>query len=189
MTGQGSGSTGGRAEKVTPRAEQEARRGGRARLGNALLGAWLGYRHRMDEELASRGFADRRFPDGLVLRMCSGSEDTTISQVGRALGISRQGASKVVAGLRARGYVTVTASPTDGREKIVKPTPRAADFLAALRDAARAIERQLRAEIGSDGLEKLHRLLDHLGGGEQAQPGGPLRELRALGSWRWPETD
>ncbi len=176
-----SGSAGGDAE-------EEARPAGRARLGGALLGAWLGYRRRMDEELAAAGFADRRFADGPVLRMCSDSDETTISQIGRGLGITRQGASKVVSGLRSRGYVTVTASATSGREKVVRLTPRAVDYLAARREAARTIERQLRAEVGSDGLQMLYSLLDHLGGGEQARPGARIRELRA-GGLPWPETD
>jgi DNA-binding MarR family transcriptional regulator len=179
---EGPGSAGGHAG-------HEGRRAGRARLGGALLSGWLGYRRRMDEELAARGFADRRFPDGLVLHMCARSEDTTISQIGRGLGISRQGASKVVAGLRDRGYVTVTASATSGREKIVRLTSRAVDYLTARREAARAIERQVRTEAGPGGLEKLYSLLELLGGGERALPGAHLRELRAIGGLPWLETD
>lgn len=150
------------------------------RLGNALLGAWLGHRRRMDEELAAQGFTDRRFPDRPVLRMCSGPEDTTISQIGRGLGITRQGASKIVAGLSRRGYVTVTASPTNGREKIVRLTDRGAEYRAALRQAAQGIERQLRAEVGSEELESFCRVLDVLGGGERPLPVAYLRELSAL---------
>jgi DNA-binding MarR family transcriptional regulator len=86
--------------------------------------------------------------------MCSAPEGTTIAQIGRQLAITRQGASKIVASLRDRdrdrdrGYVTVTASPTNGREKTVQLTPRAYDYLAAHRSAARGIERQLQAELG-----------------------------------------
>jgi DNA-binding MarR family transcriptional regulator len=134
------------------------------RLGGALRRAWLGYQRRLDEELAAAGFDDRRFPDGRVLRICSKSAEATISQIGRELGITRQGASKVIASLRARGYVTLKASPTDGREKIVKLTARASDYLAAQRKAARAIERQWRAEVGADGFDSLYLLLETLGG-------------------------
>jgi hypothetical protein len=63
--------------------------------------------------------------------------------------------------------VTVRASTTDAREKIVQNTPRAVDYLAAHRKAARAIERQLRTEIGADAVDSLHELLDALGGHEQ----------------------
>jgi biotin operon repressor len=97
-------------------------------LGAALRIAWVGYQRRPDGAMADAGFADRRFPDGRVLPMCRDSPETTISQIGRQLGITRQGASKAVASLRNRGYVTVSASPTSGREKVVNLTPRAIDL-------------------------------------------------------------
>lgn len=139
-----------------------------ARFGVALRQAWVGYRRQLDRELAEAGFADRGFPDGRVLHLCSGASDVTISQIGRELSITRQGASKIVASLRDRGYVTLSPSPTDGREKIVKPSRRAVEFLAAQRAAARRIEARIREELGDDVLEGLYRLLDALG--EEDQP-------------------
>src|SRR6185312_12740771 len=120
--------------------EPEAVRGG---LGPALRRAWVGYQRRLDEELAAAGYADRALPDLRVLRICLRSPETTISQIGRELGITRQGAGKVVATLRDRGYVTLTESATDGREKFVTPTPHALDYLAAHRRAVRVVERRL----------------------------------------------
>jgi DNA-binding MarR family transcriptional regulator len=64
-----------------------------------------------------------------------------------------------VASLRDRGYVCITDSATDRREKIVTLTERAMSFLDAHRKAARKIERQLRAAVGADGFEALARLL------------------------------
>jgi DNA-binding MarR family transcriptional regulator len=138
-----------------------------AGIGAALRRAWIGYQVRLDEAMAAAGFDDRRFPDGRVLRMCSDPAGTTISHIGRQLGITRQGAGKIVAALRDRGYVEVGASMSSGREKTVTLTPRATAYLAAHRKAARRIERQLHAEIGPEGLASLSRLLDTLGGGEE----------------------
>src|SRR5882672_11311090 len=73
-------------------------------LGPALRRAWLGYQRRLDEAMAAAGFDERRFPDGRVLRMCSGPAGATTSQIGRELGITRQGAGKIVGSLRDRGY-------------------------------------------------------------------------------------
>lgn len=141
----------------------EARAGTRpARLGAALRQAWVGYRRQLDQELAAAGFGDRGFPDGRVLRLVGAASDVTISHIGRELGITRQGASKIVASLRDRGYVTLSPSPTDGREKIVRPTRRAVEFLAAQRDAARRIEARIRSEMGPEAFDGLHRLLDVL---------------------------
>lgn len=145
-------------------------------LGAALRRAWVGYRRRLDAELAAAGFEDQRLPDGRVLRLCSAAPHVTTAQIGRELGITRQGASKVVASLRTRGYVTLEPSPTNGREKIVTPTARALDLLEAQRKAARRIESELRGEIGTESFDSLHRLLDALGGDEQPRMRDYLRE-------------
>ena len=136
-------------------------------LGPSLRRAWVGYQSRLDEQLAAAGFDDRRFPDGRVLRICAHSDETTISQIARELGISRQGAGKIVASLRERRYVTLTPSATDGREKTVELTARAVDYLAAQRKAARRIERQLRNVVGPEGFDVLELLLKALGDEEQ----------------------
>lgn len=147
-------------------------------LGGALRQAWVGYRHRLDQELAAAGFGDRGFPDGRVLRICSRSADATISQIGRELGITRQGASKIVASLRDRRYVKLSASTTDAREKIVTLTPRANAYLAAQRKAVRGIERQLRSEVGTEAFDSLYLLFDALGGDEQPRLSDYLRNSR-----------
>jgi DNA-binding MarR family transcriptional regulator len=131
-------------------------------LGPALRRAWVGYQLRLDAAMADAGFGERRFPDGQVLRLCSGQTGSTISAIGRELGITRQGASKVVGRLRDRGYLSVADSATSGREKSVTLTPRGAEYLAAQRKAARGIERRLRSEVGDAGFDALHSLLGAL---------------------------
>lgn len=140
---------------------------GRGALGPALRRAWVGYRRRLDAELAAAGFGDQRLPDGRVLRICARSVEVTSAQIGRELGITRQGASKIVASLRARGYVALSDSPRDGREKIVTLTPRASAFIAAQRAAVQRIEGQLRSQLGADVFEGAYQLLEALGGTEQ----------------------
>jgi DNA-binding MarR family transcriptional regulator len=129
----------------------------------------------LDEQMTAAGYA-RTLPDGRVLRICARSTEPTISYIGRELGITRQGASKLVAGLRDRGYVTLRRSRTDGREKLVELTPLADDYLAARRRAARNIERRLRAELGADGFESLFQLLEAIGGDEQPRMSDYLRD-------------
>ncbi|MDA8359900.1 MAG: MarR family winged helix-turn-helix transcriptional regulator [Actinomycetota bacterium] len=117
--------------------------------------------------MAAAGFADRRIPDGRVLRLCSQLEEVTTSQIGRELGITRQGAGKAVVALRDRGYVTLRSSPSDGREKVVNLTPRGQDYLTAQRSASRRIEQDLRKQVGPEAFEGLFRLLEVLGGDDQ----------------------
>jgi DNA-binding MarR family transcriptional regulator len=136
-------------------------------LGPSLRRAWIGYQLRLDTAMADAGFGDRRFPDGRVLRQCSGPSGSTISAIGRELGITRQGASKVVARLGERGYVVVADSPTSKREKSVTLTPRGIDYLRAQRAAARRIEEGLRAEVGEAAFSGLLAVVDALDPGEQ----------------------
>jgi len=138
-------------------------------LGPALRRAWVGYQLRLDRAMADAGFGERRFPDGRVLRFCSEPTGSTISAIGRELGITRQGASKVVAHLRERGYVSVSDSATSGREKSVKLTPRGVEYLKAQRKATGAIDAQLRSELGEAGFSGLLTLLDTLDQGEQVR--------------------
>ena len=159
----------------------------RIRLGRIVRQAWVGYQRRLDQEMAAAGFADRGSPDGRVLRICSQAGATTIAQIGRELDITRQGAAKIVAGLRDRGYVTVEASATNGREKTVTLTARAREYLDAHRQAARRIERQVMAEIGPEGFESLTRLLHALGGEEQPRMLDYLRRSADLDALRRPE--
>jgi DNA-binding MarR family transcriptional regulator len=119
--------------------------------------------------MAHVGFDDRRFPDGRVLRLCSEPSGSTISAIGRELGITRQGASKVVAHLRQRGYVLVADSASSGREKCVSLTSRGIDYLAAQRKAIREIDGQLRDELGEAAFASFFALLDALGEGEQVR--------------------
>ena len=89
---------------MVPEAESIERSVGIPGIGAALRRAWLGYQLRLDRAMADAGFGERRFPDGRVLRVCSGQTGSTIAAIGRELGITRQGASKVVAHLRDSGY-------------------------------------------------------------------------------------
>ena len=155
-------------------------------LGMALRRALAGYRRQMDDHLAAAGFPGRQFPAGRVLRMCAGPGVTTISDVGRGLGITRQGASKIVAALREQGYLSVTPSPSDGREKILTLTPRAVDALLAADRAAEVIEKRVREEIGGEAMEQFFRVLDVIADGEPVQPEdrpGPPLARRLLRPW------
>ncbi len=149
-------------------------------IGAALRRAWLGYQLRLDAAMADAGFGDRRFPDGRVLRVCADEAGSTISAIGRELGITRQGASKVVAELSNRGYVTVADSSTSKREKSVVLTSLGVDYMAHQRVAARAIEDELRAELGDATLTALGSLLAALDAGDGVRLRAYLRRSSSI---------
>lgn len=146
---------------------------GQTVLGRALRRALIGYWQALGAHLTAAGFDDRKLPESQVLAMCARPVDTTISDVGRRLGITRQGAGKIVAGLHERGYLTVRPSPTDGREKVLSLTPRAEQYLATVQDAAHAMEVKLREELGTEGMDNFYRALEVL-----ARHAGPRSEER-----------
>ncbi len=125
--------------------------------------------------MVEAGFGERRFPDGRVLRMCSGEAGSTISAIGRELGITRQGASKVVGHLRDRGYVVVSDSSTSKREKSVTLTSHGIAYLQTQRAAARAIDDELRAAVGEEAFSGLFAVLHALDHGEEMRMGTYLR--------------
>ena len=145
-------------------------------LGPALRRAWVGYQLRLDEVMAAAGFGERRFPDGRVLRLCSGPSGSTISAIGREIGITRQGAAKVVTHLVDRGYVHVADSASSGREKSVTLTARGLAYLEAQRRATLGIEAELQTVLGPGGFSALGTLLEALAGdGEQVRMRDYLR--------------
>jgi DNA-binding MarR family transcriptional regulator len=130
--------------------------------------------------MAEAGFGERRFPDGRVLRVCSDEDGSTISAVGRELGITRQGAGKVVAELRDRGFVEIADSTTSKREKSVVLTPLGSDYLARQRAAARAIEQEIRAELGEVTFAALGSLLVALDAGDGVRLRAYLRRSSSI---------
>ena len=130
--------------------------------------------------MAEAGFGERRFPDGRVLRLCSDQAGSTISAIGRELGITRQGASKVVAELRDRDYVAIADSTTSKREKSVFLTPLGLDYLAHQSAVARAIEEELRAELGEAAFNALGSLLVALDAGDEVRLRAYLRRSSSI---------
>lgn len=142
---------------------ESGRRSPPVSLGAALRRAWIGYQWLLEEQMAASGVKRRDFPDGRVLHICARLSDTTISEIGRELGITRQGASKLVGVLRDQGFVSLRTSPVDRREKLVRLTHTATTYLTVQRKAARTIERRLNTEVGDEGIAALYDLLERLG--------------------------
>ncbi len=158
--GDGRSSTADGIGDLTPHGESQIN------LGPTLRTAWIGYQLRLDQAMEAAGFGERRFPDGRVLRLCSTSQGLTISAIGREIGITRQGATKVVTRLADRDYVAVADSASSGRDKSVTLTDRGVEYLQAQRRAARRIEREIRGRLGETGFAALTELLEALGTGD-----------------------
>lgn len=123
--------------------------------------------------MAAAGFPDVRPAHGYVFQhLIEGPSRST--ELARRLGMTLQGASKLVIELEQLGYVTRRPDPTDGRNRIVEFTERGWKSIQAGRVARAAITAELRAFLGepagSETITALRELAEHTGG---------LRELLA----------
>jgi DNA-binding MarR family transcriptional regulator len=151
-------------------------------LGQALRMAWWSYVHRIDTGLESAGYPERRFAMNYVFALYAQPAPMTISEMGRQFDVSRQAASKIVAELRADGYVRTTASSTDQREKVVELTHKAIEYVTARLRAAAEVDTAIRTRLGVDGFDKLREALQAV-----AEVAGETTELDPANNYRSPK--
>jgi DNA-binding MarR family transcriptional regulator len=94
-----------------------------------LVGGFRALIDDLHRELAERGHPDARPIHGFALQAI-GREGVTTSELGRRLGVSKQGAAKTAAGLERVGYIAREADPADARAVLLKPTARGIEMLA-----------------------------------------------------------
>ena len=129
-----------------------------ADLSLASLFAGWALADELQRRLADEGFADSRFADGVVFQhLVSGP--VTISTLAEKLGVTQQAASKSVADLWNRGYVSRRPDPADARARIVALTDRGQAVIATARKHRAAIDAELRKTLGHDQVEKARLLL------------------------------
>ena len=129
-----------------------------------------GFRSLIDElhaRLDTVGHAGTRPMHGFVLQAI-GPDGATAVELGRRLGISKQAAGKLVAGLEQSGYVLRKDDPADARRRLVRVTPRGEDLL---RQSARIFD-DLRGEWAAVlGDSRLRALEDDLRLATAGMPG------------------
>lgn len=129
--------------------------------------------------IAAAGFADLRPAHGYVFQHIM-EQPIRVSDLARRLGMTAQGASKLVIEMEGMGYVLRHPDPDDQRNRFVALTDRGWAAIEAGRAARAAISADLRNVLGdADGralLEALQRLAEHTGGprellGRRPRPG------------------
>jgi DNA-binding MarR family transcriptional regulator len=142
-----------------------------------LLG--LAYQRFVDElraHLAEAGFSGVGGSFGYVLRALDRQALTT-SQLASRLGITSQGAAKIVDDMVAGGYVERRPDPGDGRQKQLFLSPRGEAVLAAARRFHRSFEQDLAAELGPRRTGTLRAALSSI---VEREPGAVDRRTRLL---------
>ncbi len=101
--------------------------------------SWVATMARRLEEL---GYADYRRSDAAVLRLVA-RRPLAVGELGAVLGVTRQAARKLAAGLERRGYARLERDPNDSRRRTTVLTPAGEAYAAAIVATLEAMNREL----------------------------------------------
>jgi len=105
-------------------------------------------------ELAERGYEDVRPVHDFTMRAIAAGADNA-SELGRRLSVSKQAASKTVAVLEERGYVTRGADPLDARRKRLQVTDLGFEVMRVGEAVFDELRDHWKQKIGAQQLERL----------------------------------
>jgi DNA-binding MarR family transcriptional regulator len=119
------------------------------------------FKTQLHRHLAEAGFDDLGTSFGYVFRQLA-EQPAQLRDVAQQLGITPQGALKVIDDMVAKGYVERRADAQDGRAKRLVLTPRARRAMAQARRFHATFERQLSEQIGTQQAVALRAALEAL---------------------------
>lgn len=123
----------------------------------ALFAGWA-MADEVSAALAADGFEDVRFADGVVFQHLVGGP-IAVGELAERMGVSQQAASKAVADLERRGYVSRQRDPADARLRRVTLTDRGVAVIEAARHHRAALAERLAQRLGPRRAESARRLL------------------------------
>src|SRR3954470_6268523 len=109
--------------------------------------AFARFKDDLHAQMAKDGFDDLGTSFGFVFRALA-SEPLNLRTLAERLGISPQGALKIVDDMAAKKYVERLADPDDGRATLLALAPRGQKALATARRFHRRFEAELAQRIG-----------------------------------------
>ncbi|MEV6432405.1 MarR family transcriptional regulator [Nocardia sp. NPDC051463] len=146
-------------------------------FGVMLGQAYQAFVSELHAHMAERGHRMLGASYGYVLRTLA-ENALTASQLGERLGITAQGAAKVVDEMVRHGYVERRPDPTDKRAKLLHLSDRGRDTLDAVREFHVEYERRLVARVGADQVATVRAVLGEIAGA--AMDSGAARTFRPL---------
>lgn len=127
-----------------------------------LLGrAYQGFVAELHAHMAERGHRMMGASYGYVLRALS-ENALTASQLGERLGITAQGAAKIVDEMVRYGYVERRPDPADKRAKLLHLSARGVELLDTVRAFHAAYENDLIARVGADQVATVRAVLGEI---------------------------
>lgn len=128
------------------------------RFGDLLALAREHWVRQMAHRLADAGYPDYRRSDAMLLRLLLRGP-RSIGEIGSTLGISRQAARKLVAGLERRGHASADRDDHDARQIDVTLTARGRSFADAIIATIDALNRELADNVSPERLQAADAVL------------------------------
>lgn len=132
---------------------------------------------RVHARLGEHGFHDVGASFGYVL-LAARSRALTGHDVAELMGMSKQGASKLIAAMEAAGYLERRPHPEDQRARLLHVTKRGQQLLSTVEAIYAELESEWAAVLGPDALQ---RMRDDLHTALLAMHGGELPGVRPPG--------
>lgn len=145
-------------------------------IGILLNVAFGVFKREMHRHLAEHGFDDLGPSFGYVFRLLD-SAPNNLQGVAAALGITAQGALKIVNDMVEKAYVERREDPEDGRVKWLELTGRAKEAMVQARHFHKQYERGLARRLGKAQVEALRAVLEDIHASAQAEGGADIRPL------------
>jgi DNA-binding MarR family transcriptional regulator len=131
-------------------------------FGILLGGAYAAFTDWLRAEMQASGFDDLGSSHGYVFRAL-GNGSMTLTELAAGLGMTTQGAAKIVAAMAEGGYVCSTPDPTDGRAKRLALDDRGRRALRRARALHASYERRLVRRLGVQRVADLREALGLVG--------------------------
>ena len=130
-------------------------------LGILIGLAYQAFTDELRADLEARGFADLGGAYGYVFRALA-VEALHLQELAARLGMTAQGATKIVNQMVARGYVERRPDPQDGRAKELRLASRGRAALAAARRFHAMYEHRLRLKLGESTVVGARQMLESM---------------------------
>lgn len=117
------------------------------RLGDLLALARRDWIRRLSDALAAAGYPDYRRSDSVTLRLLRRIGPMPVGRLGTALGVTRQAARKVAAGLERRGFAVLERDRLDSRQLVVSLSADGQAYAEAITEEIERLNQWVRQHV------------------------------------------
>ncbi|MET0902399.1 MAG: MarR family transcriptional regulator [Acidimicrobiales bacterium] len=133
----------------------------RLAVGQLLVRLLHEFRIALFDSVEGTDFADLRFAHNQIWGNV-GVEGIRLTDLAHKANLSLAACSELVNELQSLGYLERRADPTDGRAKLIHPTPRGRALLDAAGRRVAELEADWRSRLPKGEFDRACRALDHL---------------------------